>query len=365
MSDPTSRDPEPADPAFDVSRYDYDLPDELVAQEAPAERGRSRMLTVDRASGVCTDGRIDDLPRRLRPGDVLVLNDTRVVKARLEATRADTGGRVELFFLRAEDGAAEALVKTRAFAPEGVRVRVEDAGGPVEMTLGARRDDGVRPVATGLAASELEALLERRGRTPLPPYIRRARGADARDAVDAERYQTVFAATPGAVAAPTAGLHLTRALLERVAAEGVAIARVTLHVGLGTFKPVEVSDLRRHAMHSERYVVDAAAADAVNAARARGGRAVAVGTTAVRALESCADASGVVLAGAGETRLFIHEPYAFRAVDALLTNFHVPRSTLLMLVAAFLGRERTLAAYRVAIGLRYRMLSYGDAMFVG
>jgi S-adenosylmethionine:tRNA ribosyltransferase-isomerase len=356
---------ENVEPIYSTKAYDYRLPPELIAQEPPRERGKSRLLCVDRESGVTTDGRIDDVLRLLRAGDVLVLNDTKVVKARLEGVRADTGGRVEMLFHRFDDGIAEALTKTRAFAPAGTRVVSPPDGGPAfAFEFGEKDASGVRPIRTGLARAELLALLEARGRTPLPPYIRREKGADAHDADDEVRYQTVFARTPGAAAAPTAGLHLTQELLAALAERGVRRAYATLHVGLGTFKPVEVEDLRAHAMHEETYELSAGAVDEISAARAAGGRVVAIGTTAVRILETCAAPDGALRPGAGTTKIFLHPPYRFRAVDALLTNFHVPQSTLLMLVSAFLGREKTLAAYRHAVAARYRFLSYGDAMFI-
>lgn len=347
------------------SRYDYVLPEELIAQEPPPTRGASRLLVVDRRLGTTSDARIGDFPALLRGGDVLVLNDTKVLNARMEARRTDTGGRIEIFFLDVGDGEAEALVQARGRLPEGVEAVVSDGDLARTFRLGPPgADGGVRKVATGLTADDLRALLARRGRTPLPPYIRRSKGVDPRDAADAERYQTVFAASPGAVAAPTAGLHLTADHLAEIAARGVRVATVTLHVGLGTFRPVVAEDLDRHVMHAERYVVAPEAADAINAARAGGGRIVAVGTTAVRTLETAATPDGRVVPGAGSTAIFLRPPYVFRATDALLTNFHVPKSTLLMLVAAFLGRERTLAAYAAATERRYRFLSYGDAMFV-
>jgi S-adenosylmethionine:tRNA ribosyltransferase-isomerase len=357
--------PETPEEAFRTKAYDYELPPDLIAQTPPKERGKSRMLIVSRATGEAADGSVGDLVRLLKPGDLLVLNDTKVVKARLEGERDDTGGKAEMLFTAFGDGTARALTKTRAFAPPGTVVKSPDDGGPrFEFVFGEKDAEGVREIRTRLSPTELFALLEARGRTPLPPYIRRARGADARDANDAERYQTVFAAAPGAVAAPTAGLHLTTALLDELAAQGVRRTHVTLHVGLGTFKPVATDDLRAHPMHEETYQLSPAAAEAIAATRAAGGRIVAVGTTAVRTLETCADDEGRVRPGAGTTRIFIHPPYRFRVVDALLTNFHVPQSTLLMLVSAFLGREATLAAYKRAVKHHYRFLSYGDAMFI-
>lgn len=350
---------------YTTAAYDYKLPPELIAQEPPRERGKSRLLSLDRAKGSMLDGTIGDLSRLLRPGDVLVLNDTKVVKARLEGVRADTAGRVEMLFHKFGDGTAEALTKTRGFAPPGTKVvHRPDDGPPFSFTFGEKDAEGVRPIETGMTRAELFALLDARGRTPLPPYIRRERGADPHDADDALRYQTVFARTPGAAAAPTAGLHLTPELLAALEQAGVKTAHVTLHVGLGTFKPVSAVDLREHVMHEEHYELSPAAAETINAARAAGGRVVAVGTTSVRTLETCATPEGLLVPGSGATKIFLYPPYRFRAVDALLTNFHVPQSTLLMLVSALLGRERTLEAYRYAVACRYRFLSYGDAMFI-
>jgi S-adenosylmethionine:tRNA ribosyltransferase-isomerase len=296
----------------------------------------------------------------MRPGDTLVVNRTRVVPARFFATR-DSGGLVEgLFLSGASDGCWLALVKAGGRLRAGEKLQFRD--GPWTMELVEARGGGewlIRP-EVNLPA---HTILERVGRTPLPPYIRRSR-EDPREGEDRGRYQTVYAEQPGAVAAPTAGLHFTGELLDELAAHGVGVVRLTLHVGLGTFKPVTAERLQEHEMHREVYELPASAAEGINRARAAGGRAVCVGTTTVRTLETCTDDGGVVHPGTGETALFIYPPYRFKAVDVLLTNFHLPGSTLLALVFAFAGREAVRAAYRDAIQQRYRFYSYGDAMLI-
>lgn len=339
-----------------VSDFDYHLPPELIAQHPPPQRGESRLLVIPRHGGPLQHRMFADLPEYLRPGDCLVLNDTKVLPARLIGRRA-TGGQVELLLLRpVGEGLWEALGKPArrlrvgermAFGPE-LAAQVVDVGEEGLRTVRLEHDGELLPV------------LERVGQMPLPPYIRR----DHPEAEDANRYQTVYAESPGAVAAPTAGLHFTDELLQRLTAQGVAIARLTLHVGLGTFRPISVERLEEHVMHAEWYRVPPEAADTVNAARAAGGRIVAVGTTVVRTLESVTDEAGVIHPGEGSTNLFITPGYRFRAVDALLTNFHLPRSSLLVLVSAFAGRERILAAYQEAIAAGYRFYSYGDATLV-
>jgi S-adenosylmethionine:tRNA ribosyltransferase-isomerase len=343
--------------------FDYELPEDLIAQEPAARREDARLCVLDRASGAVRHRGIADLPELLRPGDLLVVNDTRVVAARVFARRA-TGGRVEVFLLGPSPeapGAWTALVRAGGALRDGEELSLEGDAGQVRA---------LRRVAPGTwlvdaAGGDLERVMERAGHMPLPPYIRRGRD-DPREAMDRERYQTVFASKPGAVAAPTAGLHLTEALLARLADREIATARLTLHVGLGTFKPIDTDDVEGHAMHEERYEIPRETADAVRRTRAAGGRVVAVGTTSVRTLESssAASADGLPAAGSGATSLFITRREQFRVVDALLTNFHLPRSTLLVLVAAFAGRERVLAAYREAIRERYRFFSYGDAMLI-
>ncbi|NPV46721.1 MAG: tRNA preQ1(34) S-adenosylmethionine ribosyltransferase-isomerase QueA [Armatimonadetes bacterium] len=336
-----------------VSDFDYELPPELIAQHPPAERGQSRLLVIPRDGGPLEHRRFGDLPEYLRADDCLVLNDTKVLPARLVGRRA-SGGQVELLLLRpVGEGLWEALGRPARRLRVGERVKF---GPELAAQIVAVGGEGLRTVRLE-HEGELLPVLERVGQMPLPPYIRR----DHPEADDATRYQTVYAERPGAVAAPTAGLHFTEELLQRIAEQGVSMARLTLHVGLGTFRPISVERLEEHVMHAEWYRVPPEAADAINAARAAGGRIVAVGTTVVRTLESVADEAGVVHPGEGSTNLFITPGFRFRVVDALLTNFHLPRSTLLVLVSAFAGRERILAAYQEAIAAGYRFYSYGDA----
>jgi S-adenosylmethionine:tRNA ribosyltransferase-isomerase len=350
-----------------VSDFDYELPPERIAQAPVSPRDAARLFVHDVGRDASEHRTVADLPEILRPGDLVVVNDTRVRAARLVGRRA-SGGAVEVLLLEPLDGARwRALVRPAGKLRAGERVSLE--GGALEARLVARagresgewRLDLADPRASGLP---IEELIERAGRAPLPPYIRRPRGDDPRRDADLREYQTVFARELGAIAAPTAGLHLTEALLARLAARGIERASVTLHVGEGTFRPVVVEDTGAHVMHAERFALPQATVDAVARCRARGGRVVAVGTTAVRVLESCCDARGELRAGAGETTLFLVPGARFRAVDALVTNFHLPRSTLLMLVSAFAGRERVLRLYREAIALGYRFYSFGDAMLL-
>ncbi len=334
------------------SDFQYDLPPELIAQHPPGERSAGRLLCLGRASGAVSHRRIRDLPELLGPGDLLVFNDTRVIPARLHAPK-ETGGRAEIL--------VERVLSDHACLAQ-LRVSKKPARGSV-LTLenGARlRVLGRQGQFFELASESgtLPDIMEQTGHVPLPPYIRRGD-----EALDRTRYQTVFARRPGAVAAPTAGLHFDAALLERIAARGVEMAHVTLHVGAGTFQPVRVENIEEHRMHAERVEVPAKVCEAVRAARQRGGRVVAVGTTAVRSLETAAG-NGQVEPFNGDSRLFIYPGYGFRVVDALITNFHLPESTLLMLVSAFAGREAVLEAYRQAVAERYRFFSYGDAMFI-
>jgi S-adenosylmethionine:tRNA ribosyltransferase-isomerase len=342
-----------------LDELDYDLPVDRIAQEPSARREDARLLVLDRvARGVVHRG-VGDLPELLRPGDVLVVNDTRVLAARLIARRR-TGGRVEVFLVERRGDAWEALVRAGGRLEAGELLVIEGAGAVrLEESLGQGRWR-VRGEGT-----EIEALMAHAGRMPLPPYIRRE-DEDPRADLDRERYQTTFARVPGAIAAPTAGLHLTPELVGRIEASGVEIARLTLHVGLGTFEPVRTERLEDHVMHEERYEIPPETAAAVRRAKAKGGRVVAVGTTCVRALEDAAGRTSDDLpeSGVARTRLLILPGYRFRVVDALLTNFHLPRSTLLALVAAFAGRERVLAAYEEAVREGYRFFSYGDAMFL-
>ena len=333
------------------SDFHYELPDELIARHPLARRSDSRLLHLHGRDGRLADLRFTDLPRLLRAGDLLVFNDTRVVPARLHGHKA-SGGKVELLLERVLGG-GRALVQLRSGKPPAAGAVIHLAGG-ADATVVARADDFWLVDFDGDPA----AVFERHGEMPLPPYLRRAA-----EEFDRERYQTVYARAPGAVAAPTAGLHFDAPLLDACVRAGASLAHVTLHVGAGTFQPVRVDDLREHRMHAELTEVPRAACDAVAACRARGGRVVAVGTTAVRALESAA-LGGRLAPFTGDTRLFITPGHRFSVVDALVTNFHLPESTLLMLVSAFAGRGHVLAAYRHAVEQRYRFFSYGDAMFV-
>ena len=345
---------------MNTSDFEYELPSSLIAQRPLRGRSDSRMLVMDRGLGTVEHGGFLELGRYLRGGDILVLNDTRVIPARLWGTKAATGGRVELLFLeRREDGDWDALLR----APRRPRVGEEVilGAGPSRAVL---VEDGERGrcrlrVECG---DGLERLLEREGEAPLPPYIRRDGEGPA--AEDRERYQTVYASSPGAVAAPTAGLHFTADVLDDLAARGIETARLTLHVGIGTFRPVSTTRVEDHQMEAERYHVSPSAADRINQARAAGGRIVAVGSTCVRTLETAADPSGIIRPGKGRTDLFIVPPYHFRAVDALLTNFHLPCSTLLMMVCAFAGRDPVMACYQDAVRRQYRFFSYGDCMLI-
>lgn len=332
--------------------FDYHLPAELIAQVPAAERTASRLLHLDGMTGHWADRRFVELPSLVAPGDLMVFNDTRVIKARLTG-RKRSGGRIEVLIERVI-GTDEAWAHIRAsHAPrEGSDLVLADC---LDVRVMERRGDLFRlRFPPGDAVFEL---LERYGAVPLPPYI-----THPADVQDERRYQTVYARAPGAVAAPTAGLHFDTAMLELLRARGVAMAYVTLHVGAGTFQPVRVADISRHEMHSEWYDVPQATVNAIDETRTRGGRVIAVGTTSLRALEAAG--AGKLTAGYGETRLFIVPGYRFRIVDRLITNFHLPKSTLLMLVAAFAGLDNVLAAYRHAVAERYRFFSYGDAMLI-
>ena len=349
-----------------LSDFDYELPETSIAQAPASPRDGARLLWHHVPSGRSEHSVVRELPRFLRPGDLLVVNDTRVRRARLVGRRS-SGGAVEMLLLELRpDLSWRALVRPAAKLRTGERVELES--GRLVAVIGERgADGGERSVElldsrTGERASE--ELVEAVGRAPLPPYIRRPRGEDPEAEHDRESYQTLFARELGAVAAPTAGLHFTPELLARLEADGIERTSVTLHVGEGTFKSVTVEDVASHVMHSERYELTQATVDAIARCRARGGRVVAVGTTSVRVLESCAAATGSLVAGRGDTRLFLVPGAPFHVVDVLMTNFHLPKSTLLMLVSAFAGRERTLALYREAVELGYRFFSYGDAMLL-
>jgi S-adenosylmethionine:tRNA ribosyltransferase-isomerase len=335
-----------------VADFDYALPEELIAQHPPAERSQSRLLHLEGADGALRDLMFADFPALVGERDVLVLNDTRVVKARL-AGRKSSGGLCEIFIERAL-GRNDALALIRASHPPPAGSALQ-VGEDVRIEVLAREGELYR---LRFHDARVADVLERHGAVPLPPYI-----THTPDARDAERYQTVYAERPGAVAAPTAGLHFDRAMLARLEARGVRIARVTLHVGIGTFQPVRVARVEEHRMHRECFEVPQAAVDAIGAARAAGGRVLAAGTTALRALESAA-LGGELEAAAAETDLFVYPGFRFRVVDRLLTNFHLPKSSLLMLVAAFAGLDNVRRAYAHAIQERYRFFSYGDAMLI-
>jgi S-adenosylmethionine:tRNA ribosyltransferase-isomerase len=347
---------------FRTADFDYSLPGELIAQEPLPDRAASRLLVLDRATGSVRHGRFPNLIDLLRPSDALVVNASRVIPARLRGTREPRGerhgsaGETEILLVRElPDGTWLAMGHPGGKLKPGRRVHFgSDSAVEIVEMLGR----GLRRVRF-VGALDAATTLAKYGAVPLPPYIRRPPRSE-----DRERYQTVYAAHDGSVAAPTAGLHFTPELLARVRDSGTAIIELDLHIGPGTFKPVEVDDLAAHPMHPERYVVSAAAAVGINERRKAGGRVWAVGTTVVRTLETVAAPDGVIQPGAGDTSLFIYPPYTFRAVDRLLTNFHLPRSTLLMLVCAFGGFDHVMRAYREAVEQRYRFYSYGDAMAI-
>lgn len=353
---------------FPLTELDYDLPPELIAQHPLSKRDESRLLVIDRSSDGVRDSKIGDLPALLEPGDLMVLNDTKVLPAKFTARRA-TGGHIGGLFVEEEqpgrwcvllEGSrrlrvGESLTATKGASHTGVTLRLLESCGQGFWKVEVDAD------------GSLEAILARIGVTPLPPYIRRGSMDEAADAVDRQRYQTVYARNPGAIAAPTAGLHLTDVLLDAIRARGIEATFVTLHVGVGTFKPIDANDLTQHVMHAEHYELSVEAEHAVQRCRRRGGRVVAVGTTSVRVLESAASGSvpeRLVHASSGPTALFIYPPYRYRIVDALLTNFHLPKSTLLALVMAFASVETIRSAYQHAIAKRYRFYSFGDAMLI-
>jgi S-adenosylmethionine:tRNA ribosyltransferase-isomerase len=363
---PAAAGPAEADRRWRLDDFDYPLPPELVAQHPLPERSASRLL--DGRGAVPADRHVRDLPALLAPGDLLVFNDTQVIRARLRGEKA-TGGAVEALVERLLPG-DEAIVQLRASKSPRPGTRIAFAGGAFEAEVLGRAGHEGEMFHLRFPSQPL-ALLHAHGEVPLPPYIQREGRAPG--AEDEARYQSVLAARPGAVAAPTASLHFDETLLEALEARGVARTTVTLHVGAGTFQPVRVQHIAEHRMHSEWYEVPAAAAEAVNTTRARGGRVLAVGTTALRALESAALRAGGAAAGAGpapiapcagETELYVTPGFRFAAVDLLLTNFHLPRSTLLMLVSAFTGHAHAMALYHHAVESRYRFFSYGDAMLL-
>jgi len=347
-----------------LDRFDYDLPRDLIAQEPAGRRDASRLLVLDRAADRLEESRFEALGEHLAPNDLMVINDTRVFPARL-SSRKPTGGEVELLLTeRAPDeGGGQrwtCMVSTGRGLRPGLRLLI-GPGLEAEILEGG---DGPRWLIRLIAsAGDVDAAIARHGTMPLPPYIRRD-PVDGRSSRDVERYQTVYARQPGAIAAPTAGLHFTPELLQRLEALGIGLARLTLHVGPGTFQPVRAEEIEAHRLEPERFVLPDETAAAIDACRARGGRVVAVGTTVTRVLEARADDDRGVRAGEGRCDLYITPGHRFRVVDALVTNFHLPRSTLLILAAAFAGRERILAAYREAVARRFRFYSYGDAMLI-
>jgi S-adenosylmethionine:tRNA ribosyltransferase-isomerase len=334
-----------------LSEFDYELPEELIAQAPLPARRSSRLMHLDGASGAISDHRFEDLAKFCRGGDLMVFNDTRVIKARLFGVK-ESGGKVEIMVDRVLDASTAVAMLRASRAPKaGHRIVLDDG---MQLQVLSREND----LFVLAFPEDVFSVLDRYGQVPLPPYI--GRGADATDEV---RYQTVYAKQPGAVAAPTAGLHFDQQMMERLANIGVDVAYITLHVGAGTFQPVRENDIDRHVMHAEWYRIPEATVQALQRARLQGGRVCAVGTTSLRALESAA-AGGSVVAGSAETRLFVRPGFRFKVVQRLLTNFHLPRSTLLMLVAAFAGLDNVMRGYRHAVQERYRFFSYGDAMLV-
>ncbi len=339
-----------------TSDFAFDLPEHLIAQTPVTPRDHSRLLCCDRASGLTEHRHFYDLPRLLRAGDLLVANDSRVLPARLYGERPDTGGALEMLLLEErERGVWEVLVRPGKRAKDGARFVF--GGGLLEAEILEHVEGGNR-LARFSHDGDFYAVLEAVGQMPLPPYI-------TRQLEEKERYQTVYARERGSAAAPTAGLHFTPELMERIRGMGVGIEYVTLHVGLGTFRPVKVEDVAHHHMHTERYTVPVRTAEAIARTKAEGGRVIAVGTTTARTLESVCRSHGEVVPESGSTDIFIYPGFRFQVLDGLITNFHLPESTLIMLVSAFLGYEKTMTAYREAVQEQYRFFSFGDAMFIG
>lgn len=348
----------------ELNTFNYDLPPELIATEPSQQRDQSRLLVVDRQAQTVSHSSISDLPDFLAPGDCLVLNDTRVLSARLFGVRTATGGKWEGLYLGSNaTGQWKLMSKTRGKLVPGETIQLQPAHQRSEqknitLQMDSKDSEGYW-TATIQSDEDHHSLLEHFGTMPLPPYMHRELATEE----DRERYQTVYANQPGAVAAPTAGLHFTPDLLDRCTQKGIGIAKITLHVGIGTFKPISVDTLEAHKMHSEWCELSNESADLINATKQQGGRIVSVGTTSVRTLESIAQ-KGPLQAWSGETDIFIYPPYQFQAVDCLLTNFHLPKSTLLVLVSAFAGTELIREAYKKAVEAEYRFYSYGDAMLI-
>ena len=340
---------------MDVKDFDYELPEELIAQDPLEDRSSSRLMVLDRETGEFEHKVFKDIIDYLNPGDCLVLNNTKVIPARLYAAKEGTNARIELLLLkRKENDVWETLVKPGKKAKPGTRIVFGDGllvGEIIDIV-----DEGNRLIKFHYEGI-FEEILDKLGQMPLPPYI-------THELKDKNRYQTVYAKYDGSAAAPTAGLHFTKELLEQVKAKGIKIAEVTLHVGLGTFRPVKVDNILDHHMHSEFYMVSQEAADTINTAKKEGHRVISVGTTSTRTLESAADENGMLRECSGWTEIFIYPGYSFKVIDGLITNFHLPQSTLVMLVSALAGREHVLNAYKEAVKERYRFFSFGDAMFI-
>ena len=340
---------------MNVSDFNFELPQELIAQDPLEDRSASRLLVLDRKTGEVTHQIFRDIVSYLQPGDCLVINDTKVIPARLFGVKEGTGAKIELLLLkRRENDIWETLVKPGKKAKPGTVI--EFGEGILKGTVLETVDDGNRLIQFSYDGI-FEEILDRLGQMPLPPYI-------THQLKDKNRYQTVYAAHDGSAAAPTAGLHFTKELLEQIQEMGVKIARVTIHVGLGTFRPVKVENISDHHMHSEFYMIEESEAKKINDTKAAGGRVICVGTTSCRTVESASTPDGILKAGSGWTEIFIYPGYQFKILDALITNFHLPESTLVMLVSALAGRENIMSAYQEAIRERYRFFSFGDAMFI-
>ncbi len=338
-----------------TSDFYYELPQELIAQDPLEDRSSSRLMKLDKKTGEIEHKIFRDIIEELNPGDCLVVNNTKVIPARLLGVKEDTGAHIEVLLLkRKADNVWETLVKPGKKARPGARIIFGD--GLLKAEVVDVVDEGNRLIRFEFEGI-FEEILDKLGQMPLPPYI-------THQLKDKNRYQTVYAKHDGSAAAPTAGLHFTPELLEQIRAKGVKLAHVTLHVGLGTFRPVKVEDVTKHHMHSEFYVVEEEQAHLINETKAAGGRVICVGTTSCRTLESATDEHGILKAGSGWTEIFIYPGYRFKMMDALITNFHLPESTLLMLVSAFAGKEKIMKAYEEAVRERYRFFSFGDAMFI-
>lgn len=340
---------------MDVKDFDYELPEELIAQDPLKDRSASRLMVLGRKSGTVEHRKFTDILEYLNPGDCLVINNTKVIPARLFGTKKETGAGIEILLLkRLENDIWETLVKPGKKAKPGTTIVFADGlltGKVIDVA-----EDGNRLIQFSYEGI-FEEILDRLGQMPLPPYI-------THQLQDKNRYQTVYAKHDGSAAAPTAGLHFTKELLEQVRQKGVEIAEITLHVGLGTFRPVKTANILEHHMHSEFYMVSAEAAEKINCARKLGHKVISVGTTSTRTLESAADENGMLHEKSGWTDIFIYPGYEFKVIDGLITNFHLPQSTLVMLVSAFAGRDHVLSAYRTAVQESYRFFSFGDAMLI-